>query len=89
MATTRPDPASLAERALRRPNPRQEPSAVIPIAGICAGAAGNSGPYRNRTVLREPRVRLPSATHLRNVGEAARGGSLRSRACLENAGEAE
>ena len=37
MATTRPRDASFPGRALRRQNPRQEPSAVIPHAGICAG----------------------------------------------------
>ncbi|MBN4056324.1 ABC transporter permease, partial [Rhodothermus sp. AH-315-K08] len=31
------NPASLARGALRRQNPRQEPSAVVPLAGICAG----------------------------------------------------
>ena len=29
--------ASLPERTLRRHHPRQEPSAVVPHAGICAG----------------------------------------------------
>jgi RNA polymerase sigma factor (sigma-70 family) len=37
MATTRPRDASLPGNALCRQNPRQEPSAVIPHAGICAG----------------------------------------------------
>ena len=37
MATTSPRDASLPERALRRQNLRQEPSAVVPHAGICAG----------------------------------------------------
>ena len=32
-----PDHASLAERSVRRPHPRQEPSAVVPLAGICPG----------------------------------------------------
>jgi hypothetical protein len=27
-------------------HPRQEPSAVVPHAGICAGAAREGGPYR-------------------------------------------
>jgi hypothetical protein len=47
MVTTRPPTASLPRRALRRQNPRQEPSAVIPHAGICAGAARKGGPYRD------------------------------------------
>ena len=37
MAPCRPDHASLAERPVRRPYPRQEPSAVVPLAGICPG----------------------------------------------------
>jgi hypothetical protein len=37
MATTRPHEASLPKRALRRQDPRQEPSALAAHAGICAG----------------------------------------------------
>src|SRR5439155_26834893 len=37
VAPCRPDHASLAERPVRRQDPRQEPSAVVPLAGICAG----------------------------------------------------
>jgi Transposase DDE domain group 1 len=37
MATHSPHPASLAERALQRSYPRQEPSALDAHAGICAG----------------------------------------------------
>ena len=37
MAPTRPHHASLPRRALRRPHPRQEPSALAAHAGICAG----------------------------------------------------
>src|ERR1019366_5663993 len=37
MAPCRPHHASLAERSVRRPHPRQEPSAVVPLAGICPG----------------------------------------------------
>jgi group II intron reverse transcriptase/maturase len=37
MATSTPDSASLARAAIRRHHPRQEPSAVVPHAGICAG----------------------------------------------------
>lgn len=36
MATTRPHHAPLPRSALRRSYPRQEPSAVVPHAGICA-----------------------------------------------------
>ena len=37
MATTYPHPAPMAQRAVRRQNPRQEPSALDAHAGICAG----------------------------------------------------
>jgi group II intron reverse transcriptase/maturase len=37
MATSTADSASLARAAVRRYHPRQEPSAVVPHAGICAG----------------------------------------------------
>ena len=37
MAPCSPHHASLAERSVRRPHPRQEPSAVVPLAGICPG----------------------------------------------------
>ena len=54
VAAPGPDHAPLAERAVRRPHPRQEPSAVIPLAGICAGgrpqgrSLGGAGPQRQR-----------------------------------------
>ena len=37
MATTRPRDAPLPRSAIRRQHPREEPSAVVPHAGICAG----------------------------------------------------
>jgi hypothetical protein len=37
VATTRPSEASIPRHAVRRQNPRQQPSAVIPHTGICAG----------------------------------------------------
>src|ERR1035437_4118896 len=37
MAASCPHRASTPRRALRRQNLRQEPSAVVPLAGICAG----------------------------------------------------
>ena len=37
MASVPPNHASLARRQLRRSHPREEPSAVVPLAGICAG----------------------------------------------------
>jgi hypothetical protein len=54
VATPGLDHASMAEHAVRRSYPRQEPSAVIPLAGICAGAARKGGPYRDRSVPWEP-----------------------------------
>jgi hypothetical protein len=42
------DPSPLARRALRRQDPRQEPSAVVPLARICAG--GSPNPSRARAV---------------------------------------
>jgi hypothetical protein len=48
MAPAGQDHAPLARRALRRSYPSQEPSAVIPHAGICAG--GGSSPQQRRPV---------------------------------------
>ena len=36
-------------------HPRQEPSAVVPHAGVCAGAAREGGPYRSRRSRHAPR----------------------------------
>ena len=47
MATARPRHASLPRRALRRQNPRQEPSAVVRTLGSARGAARKGGPYRD------------------------------------------
>ena len=47
MATRTPHPSSLARRALRRQNPREEPSALTRTLGSVRGAAGNGGPYRD------------------------------------------
>ena len=41
MATSATHPAPLARAAIRRHHPRQEPSAVVPHAGICAGGGPN------------------------------------------------
>jgi hypothetical protein len=35
-------PASLSRLAVRRHDPRQEPGAVVPLAGICAGGGEQS-----------------------------------------------
>jgi hypothetical protein len=43
MATHSASPASVAERALQRSYPRQEPSALDAHAGICAGGAWQRG----------------------------------------------
>ena len=37
VAATRENPTSLARKAILRQDPRWEPSAVAPLAGICAG----------------------------------------------------
>jgi hypothetical protein len=37
----------LSRLAVRRHDPRWEPGAVVPLAGICAGAASNRRPYRD------------------------------------------
>jgi hypothetical protein len=52
VAAASPDHASMAKRAIRRPHPRQEPSAVVPLAGICAGGRpkGRSLPRPLRSV---------------------------------------
>src|SRR5450755_739175 len=47
MATPTPHPSPLARRALRRQNPREEPSALTRMLGSVRGAAGNGGPYRD------------------------------------------
>ena len=53
LATHRPHPASLAQRALRRQNPSQEPSALDAHAGICAG-----GRQQRRSLPRPPALLL-------------------------------
>jgi hypothetical protein len=40
MAPQTPYPASVSCATLARHDPRQEPGAVVPYAGICAGGAG-------------------------------------------------
>src|ERR1039458_7658526 len=50
MATSTANPAPVARAAICRHHPRQEPSAVVPHAGICAGG-GQQWPY-----LPQPRV---------------------------------
>src|SRR4030095_15103622 len=40
MAAATPYPASLSRATLARHDPRQEPGAVVPHAGLCAGGAG-------------------------------------------------
>jgi O-antigen/teichoic acid export membrane protein len=43
VAAPGPDHASMAKRAVRRPHPRQEPSALKALAGICAGGPPPQG----------------------------------------------
>src|SRR5262245_18072706 len=40
MAAAPPHPTSLSRATFARYDPRQEPGAVVPHAGICAGGAG-------------------------------------------------
>ena len=47
MATGTPHPSPLAQPALRRQNPREEPSALTRTLGSVRGAVGNGGPYRD------------------------------------------
>ena len=58
MAPFRPHPASTTDRALRRPHPRQEPSALTVHAGICAGGRpqGRSLPRTYATRVRSSRA---------------------------------
>src|SRR3954451_10405595 len=57
MATSTADPAPLARAAVRRYYPRQEPSAVVPHAGICAGG-GRQRPSLPQPILAAPRHRM-------------------------------
>ena len=70
VAPARPHPAPLSRGALRRSHPRQEPSAVVPHAGICAGGGpkGPSLPPSRR--CRSPRRRTTSTGHARPRGES-------------------
>jgi Reverse transcriptase (RNA-dependent DNA polymerase) len=67
LAPIHPHPARTTRSALRRPHPRQEPSAVVPLAGICAGGRpqGRSLPRSSDGVrvmcVRVPRLSLPEA----------------------------
>jgi hypothetical protein len=62
MASCGPHLSSVSKRAVWREDLRQEPSAVVPLAGICAGTPGNGRPYREHYLFRKvARVRfLPS-----------------------------
>jgi hypothetical protein len=55
MATQSPCDASLPGRAPCRQNLRQEPGAVVPLAGICAG-----GRPQGRSLPRHPARRPPA-----------------------------
>ena len=84
MAPARPHPAPLTRRALRRPHPRQEPSAVVPLAGICAG-----GRPQGRSLPRTPfghrgRASCRSATGALRSSEPI-GSGLRGRMRLKDA----
>src|SRR6476661_10202526 len=57
MAATCPHPAPLPGHALRRSYSRQEPSAVVPLAGICAG-----GRLQGRSLPRSTKGNTASKT---------------------------
>ena len=92
MATTRPCEASIPRHAVRRQNPRQEPSAVILHAGICAGGRpkGRSlprsstwpAPVAHRRMLRvreeRDRARQLSSPHLECLASAHHPGHART-----------
>jgi hypothetical protein len=44
-----PRATPLPQGPFRRQDPRQEPSAVVPHAGICSGAVRKGGPYRDHS----------------------------------------
>src|SRR5207249_9436243 len=48
-----------------RHDPRQEPGAVVPHAGICAGGLGNRHPYRDRLTVQAPLEYLVGAVRFR------------------------
>ena len=75
------DHASLAQRALRRQDPRQEPSAVAAHAGICAG--GGASPHKRRAVpTATARHGHPEVLRQRPVGPHAESGGPPHRAAL-------
>ena len=61
------------DRALRRQNPREEPSALTRTLGSVRGAAGNGGPYRDRP--HTGHVSQPASV-LRRGGRGSRGRHL-------------
>ena len=68
MATASPRDASQPCRTLRRQNPREEPSAVVPLAGICAGG-GQQWPSLPRS---QPSCHPTGTIHLSRGGCAHR-----------------
>ena len=48
LAAQTPYPSSVSRATLVRHNPRQEPGAVVPHAGIVRGVPGNRHPYRDQ-----------------------------------------
>jgi len=71
-ATSTPHPSPLAERALRRQNPREEPSALTRTLGSVRGAASNGGPYRDRRPLALKYSRYYRASRRRQPRPATR-----------------
>ena len=85
MATSAPNPASLARAAVRRQNPRQEPGALNAHAGICAGGGpspkAKARPYRDRE-CQDPeatRRKRPTAVPSRGSGRVRVSGRTRRR----------
>jgi len=58
-----PDQASMAERAVRRPYPRREPSAVVPLAGSACGPPARAVPSATAGILWEPGGVIPRPDH--------------------------
>src|ERR1035441_8173403 len=60
VAAPGPDHAPLAERAIRRPHPKQEPSALAAHAGICAGGPpARAVPTATVRICGSPGLRCP------------------------------
>src|SRR5439155_7154064 len=70
MAAPTPHPSPLAKHALRRQNPREEPSALTRTLGSVRGAAGNGGPYRDPSLTAPRRPTEPKVRGSNPLGRA-------------------